>query len=385
MAIKIFILTCAFSAAVVTGIKGIGATTGRNARTTGFRDWPPRIGRVNGRVGRSSSNSLRRINTEVGATSLQGLVDSALAVQQHATVGLRGKGNPSSSPSKALGTGSRSQNLAMRPDFRFQRYVGDFSRSVRARDGFLGVGPIELLVTLGIALALVGPEGLVAAARSIAQFIRDLQPAIRELAESSSDITDTINKELGIDEITETLFSAQRELQSAQDELTATLRDATKKGSLAPPPPPPPPPPSMTSLEDLEDAEDSPATEQPMDTEGSQAEAEFIPPSPEEIEKYKQAQFWNPRDEADASEEGMITSESKLDGAAVFQKAMRLAEEQQQQQQQQATQDVGAVAAADAGSSSTGKQLVELSEEQLKLLAKAEKEAAAEKEKGNTA
>eukprot|EP00466_Bigelowiella_natans_P020300 jgi/Bigna1/81876/fgenesh1_pg.85_\ len=87
--------------------------------------------------------------------------------------------------------GRKKQKPETRNETRFQ--VSAVCRGLLSKR----VGPVELLVTLGIALALVGPEGLVAAARSIAQFIRDLQPAIRELAESSSDITDTINKELG--------------------------------------------------------------------------------------------------------------------------------------------------------------------------------------------
>mmetsp|Transcript_16810 Transcript_16810/g.23545 ORF Transcript_16810/g.23545 Transcript_16810/m.23545 type:complete len:352 (-) Transcript_16810:94-1149(-) len=251
-------------------------------------------------------------------------------------------------------------SLATRPNFRFQRYEAPLSRSVRAKDGLFGVGPFELFVSLGLALVLVGPEGLINIARAVAQFIRDLQPAIRELAESSSEITETINKELGLDEITETIFTAQRELQSAQDELTQTLRDATVKQGVPPPPPPPPPMPTMTSLENLEEAKEEIET---------QEEDDFVPPTAEEIEELKKPKFWSPREEADATQgiekkdlSGAAETKGKLDGAAVFQKAMALAEEKQQ---------ADAVAA-----SSSGKKLMELSEEQIELLRKAEAEAA---------
>jgi len=66
---------------------------------------------------------------------------------------------------------------------------------------FLGVGAPEALMAGVVALVVFGPKGLAEAAKSLGKAARSLQPTIRELAEVSSDLKNTIEDELGLDEI----------------------------------------------------------------------------------------------------------------------------------------------------------------------------------------
>jgi len=264
---------------------------------------------------------------------------------------------------------SSKQRLATRPDFRMLGSRGVTRANLKPRNGLFGVGPWEVAVIFTAAAVLLGPEGVVQLARQIAAIIRDLQPTIRELASQSSEITEQLNKELGIDEITETIYTAQKEIQDAQDELTNTIRTAAYKAA---PPPPPPPPPTMTSLEDLAEKEDTESAE-PLPSD------EFSGLTPEQIEEFKKPKFWSPRDEADATETAASTTSetpaapaapaasepsepsepseaadsvvqadtsSKIDGKAVFEKAMRLAEETRRKQEEEAATAAAAGAAA---------------------------------------
>lgn len=65
----------------------------------------------------------------------------------------------------------------------------------------LGVGAPEAVMIGVVALVVFGPKGLAEAAKSLGKAARSLQPTIRELAAVSSDLKNTIEDEIGLDEI----------------------------------------------------------------------------------------------------------------------------------------------------------------------------------------
>lgn len=70
---------------------------------------------------------------------------------------------------------------------------------------FLGIGPLELLFIIVIAVIVLGPEGMVKAAREVGQFIRKVvkSPLWRDVMDTSQEIRDLpqkIAREAGIEE-----------------------------------------------------------------------------------------------------------------------------------------------------------------------------------------
>lgn len=74
-------------------------------------------------------------------------------------------------------------------------------RVVQVHASFLGVGAPEAVMVGIVALVVFGPKGLAEAAKSLGKAARSLQPTIKELAEVSSDLKQTIEDEIGLDEI----------------------------------------------------------------------------------------------------------------------------------------------------------------------------------------
>ncbi|CAI0403245.1 unnamed protein product [Linum tenue] len=74
------------------------------------------------------------------------------------------------------------------------------SRVVRA--SLFGVGAPEALVIGVVALLVFGPKGLAEVARNLGKTLRAFQPTIRELQEVSREFKSTLEKEIGLDEIT---------------------------------------------------------------------------------------------------------------------------------------------------------------------------------------
>ncbi|XP_024025404.1 sec-independent protein translocase protein TATB, chloroplastic [Morus notabilis] len=64
-----------------------------------------------------------------------------------------------------------------------------------------GVGAPEALVIGVVALLVFGPKGLAEVARSLGKTLRAFQPTIRELQEVSREFKSTLEKEIGLDEI----------------------------------------------------------------------------------------------------------------------------------------------------------------------------------------
>lgn len=65
----------------------------------------------------------------------------------------------------------------------------------------LGVGAPEALVIAVVALLVFGPRGLAEVARTLGKSLRAFQPTIRELQQISKDFKDTLEQEIGLDEL----------------------------------------------------------------------------------------------------------------------------------------------------------------------------------------
>ncbi|KAH8492358.1 hypothetical protein H0E87_021791 [Populus deltoides] len=64
-----------------------------------------------------------------------------------------------------------------------------------------GVGAPEALVIGVVALLVFGPKGLAEVARNLGKTLREFQPAIKELQEVSREFKSTLEREIGLDEI----------------------------------------------------------------------------------------------------------------------------------------------------------------------------------------
>nr|CAD1840871.1 unnamed protein product [Ananas comosus var. bracteatus] len=64
-----------------------------------------------------------------------------------------------------------------------------------------GVGAPEALVIGVVALLVFGPKGLAEVARNLGKTLRAFQPTIRELQEVSRDFKNTLEREIGLDEV----------------------------------------------------------------------------------------------------------------------------------------------------------------------------------------
>lgn len=64
-----------------------------------------------------------------------------------------------------------------------------------------GVGAPEALVIGVVALLVFGPKGLAEVARNLGKTLRAFQPTIRELQEVSNEFKSTLEREIGLDDI----------------------------------------------------------------------------------------------------------------------------------------------------------------------------------------
>ncbi|KAM1020837.1 hypothetical protein ACFX15_041256 [Malus domestica] len=71
-----------------------------------------------------------------------------------------------------------------------------------------GVGAPEALVIGVVALLVFGPKGLAEVARTLGKTLRAFQPTIRELQEVSRDFKSTLEKEIGLDDISSSSIDA---------------------------------------------------------------------------------------------------------------------------------------------------------------------------------
>ncbi|XP_009340062.1 sec-independent protein translocase protein TATB, chloroplastic [Pyrus x bretschneideri] len=71
-----------------------------------------------------------------------------------------------------------------------------------------GVGAPEALVIGVVALLVFGPKGLAEVARTLGKTLRAFQPTIKELQEVSRDFKSTLEKEIGLDDISSSTIDA---------------------------------------------------------------------------------------------------------------------------------------------------------------------------------
>ncbi|CAH8373534.1 unnamed protein product [Eruca vesicaria subsp. sativa] len=117
------------------------------------------------------------------------------------------------------------------------------SKGMVIRASLFGVGAPEALVIGVVALLVFGPKGLAEVARTLGKTLRTFQPTIRELQDVSRDFKSTLEREIGLDEISTPNMYNQNRMNTGP----------------TPPPPPPTPAPStedpVTAANDLNDVQ----------------------------------------------------------------------------------------------------------------------------------
>ncbi|CAN6842665.1 unnamed protein product [Brassica oleracea] len=101
------------------------------------------------------------------------------------------------------------------------------SKGMVIRASLFGVGAPEALVIGVVALLVFGPKGLAEVARTLGKTLRTFQPTIRELQDVSRDFKSTLEREIGLDEIS-----------------TPNVYNQNRMNTGTTPPPPPTPVPS---------------------------------------------------------------------------------------------------------------------------------------------
>ncbi|KAK9143793.1 hypothetical protein Syun_013193 [Stephania yunnanensis] len=86
-----------------------------------------------------------------------------------------------------------------------------------------GVGAPEALVIGVVALLVFGPKGLAEVARNLGKTLRAFQPTIRELQEVSREFKSTLEREIGLDEVPQSMQSSNRSNTS----VTASISEST--------------------------------------------------------------------------------------------------------------------------------------------------------------
>ncbi|KAJ6417645.1 hypothetical protein OIU84_001100 [Salix udensis] len=93
------------------------------------------------------------------------------------------------------------------------------------RASLFGVGAPEALVIGVVALLVFGPKGLAEVARNLGKTLREFQPTIKELQEVSREFKSTLEREIGLDEI-----SSQTQ-NTSSSKITNTASNPSSAGS----------------------------------------------------------------------------------------------------------------------------------------------------------
>lgn len=103
---------------------------------------------------------------------------------------------------------------------------------------FLGVGTPEVLVIGVVALIVFGPKGLADVAKQLGGIVRAFQPTLRELQDISQDFKQTIDDEIGLDELKKDLDTIRQPLTELQDTINAPLASPAPRKTAAEAPAP---------------------------------------------------------------------------------------------------------------------------------------------------
>ncbi len=119
---------------------------------------------------------------------------------------------------------------------------------------FLGIGPLELIVVLVIALIVVGPERLPQVARSISKALSELRAMSQDFsAELQRELTVAPPKEAGEKGLQQSLTNPLKEAQAdLQRALTAPLTSPSEVTGKPAPPETPPTKPNNTLNDDAD-------------------------------------------------------------------------------------------------------------------------------------
>jgi sec-independent protein translocase protein TatB len=95
-----------------------------------------------------------------------------------------------------------------------------------------GIGPLELLLILVIAVIVLGPKGMVSGARETGKFIRKVisSPLWREVVETSNEIRELprkIVRDAGI----------EKDLKDLRDSTRSTIKEINRSSNAVVPPP----------------------------------------------------------------------------------------------------------------------------------------------------
>mmetsp|Transcript_3552 Transcript_3552/g.9503 ORF Transcript_3552/g.9503 Transcript_3552/m.9503 type:complete len:497 (+) Transcript_3552:26-1516(+) len=133
-------------------------------------------------------------------------------------------------------------------------------RSVQTNASLFGVGAPEALVIGVVALLVFGPKGLADIAKQLGQTLRAFQPTIKELQEVSREFRDTLEDEIGLDEIRNDIAGVTAPVPTKRqapvpDPVSADTAVSAPVKAPEPPttaPPAPTRPTGAVSLEELE-------------------------------------------------------------------------------------------------------------------------------------
>lgn len=92
-----------------------------------------------------------------------------------------------------------------------------------------GVGAPEALVIGVVALLVFGPKGLAEVARTLGKTLRAFQPTIRELQDVSKEFKSTLEREIGLDDISTSTQNFNRtDIMSTPPSVTSTVDSQTE-------------------------------------------------------------------------------------------------------------------------------------------------------------
>uniref|UniRef100_A0A1D1XZL2 Sec-independent protein translocase protein TatA n=1 Tax=Anthurium amnicola TaxID=1678845 RepID=A0A1D1XZL2_9ARAE len=124
---------------------------------------------------------------------------------------------------KHLGISCRYRNRGVK-----ERYMG------RVYASLFGVGAPEFLVIGVVALLVFGPKGLAEVARNLGKTLRAFQPTIRELQEVSREFKNTLEREIGLDEIPSSKNNSTYQSSSSVNENSQSIVDPNGTPSTKP-------------------------------------------------------------------------------------------------------------------------------------------------------
>jgi sec-independent protein translocase protein TatB len=134
---------------------------------------------------------------------------------------------------------------------------------------FLGIGPLEIVLILVVALIVLGPKDMVKAGRSIGQFLRKIVTsqgwqAFRQASRDLRHLPNTLIREAGLEETAEDLKKLSPSgLKEDLDKEMQQVKDGMKSWTTFPTIAPNPEEPTSPSEEPTSPPQETPPPEEP--------------------------------------------------------------------------------------------------------------------------